>query len=152
MIRRTPLKRSTVPVKRTPVRKKRKGPPRRGPERDPARLAYVRGLPCICCWLVAWRASGRLYTAHLESVYMNCLNYAVQQETRTEAAHCGPHGISQKASDEHTIPLCSWEHHQFGPHSAHRLGKGFWSYWGLDRGELLKELQTGYEGHCGEAE
>ena len=38
-----------------------------------------------------------------------------------EAAHTGPHGLSQKSSDWSAIPLCA-RHHRTGNDSYHRLG------------------------------
>jgi len=38
-----------------------------------------------------------------------------------EAAHTGPHGLGQKASDLSAIPLCR-RHHRTGDDSYHRLG------------------------------
>lgn len=58
--------------------------------RDPKYRAFVRSFPCAVC--------GRHYGI--------------------EAAHTGPHGISQKASDLTCIPLCREDHrelHQVGP-------------------------------------
>ena len=38
-----------------------------------------------------------------------------------EAAHTGPHGLSQKSSDRSAIPLCA-RHHRIGDDSYHKLG------------------------------
>jgi len=38
-----------------------------------------------------------------------------------EAAHTGPHGLSQKSSDLSAIPLCA-RHHRTGDDSYHKLG------------------------------
>jgi hypothetical protein len=38
-----------------------------------------------------------------------------------EAAHTGPHGLSQKSSDLCAIPLCV-KHHRTGDDSYHKLG------------------------------
>jgi hypothetical protein len=38
-----------------------------------------------------------------------------------EAAHTGPHGLSQKSSDLSVIPLCA-RHHRTGDDSYHKLG------------------------------
>jgi hypothetical protein len=40
---------------------------------------------------------------------------------RIEAAHTGPHGLSQKSSDLSAIPLCA-RHHRTGDDSYHKLG------------------------------
>src|SRR5512142_103221 len=63
------------------------------PIRDPRYLAWIRTLPCIVC------ASTR----------------------RIEAAHVGPHGLGQKASDRSTVPLCP-KHHRTADDSYHHLG------------------------------
>jgi hypothetical protein len=54
LIRRTALKRST-----TPVRRRRKGPPRRGRVVDPLYLAWLHTQPgCVC--------GGRTHSVHLK--------------------------------------------------------------------------------------
>ncbi len=55
------------------------------PVRNPQYRAFIRRLPCVAC------GSTR----------------------RVEAAHTGPHGIGQKASDLQTIPLCPYCHQKF---------------------------------------
>jgi hypothetical protein len=63
------------------------------PARHPEYLQWIRTLPCSVC-----------------------------QTTRAvEAAHTGPHGLSQKSSDLSAIPLCVW-HHRAGDDSYHKLG------------------------------
>jgi hypothetical protein len=63
------------------------------PIRNPAYLRWIRSLPCLVC-----------------------------RTTRAvEAAHTGPHGLSQKSSDLSAIPLCG-RHHRTGDDSYHRLG------------------------------
>jgi hypothetical protein len=63
------------------------------PIRQPEYLQWIRTLPCSVC-----------------------------RATRTvEAAHTGPHGISQKSSDWSAIPLCA-RHHRTGDDSYHKLG------------------------------
>jgi hypothetical protein len=52
------------------------------PVRDDAYLRWIRSWPCLVC----------------------------STRRRIEAAHTGPHGIGQKASDTSCIPLCA-EHH-----------------------------------------
>ena len=64
------------------------------PERDWQYLRYIRTYPCVVC-----AASGR----------------------KVEAAHVGPHGLGQKASDLQSIPLCG-RHHRTGQDSLHKLG------------------------------
>ena len=63
------------------------------PIRHPGYLQWIRTLPCSVC-----------------------------QTTRAvEAAHTGPHGLSQKSSDLWAIPLCA-RHHRIGDDSYHKLG------------------------------
>lgn len=63
------------------------------PARNPRYLHWIRTLPCAVC-----RATRAV-----------------------EAAHTGPHGISQKSSDLSAIPLCA-SHHRTGLDSYHKLG------------------------------
>jgi hypothetical protein len=63
------------------------------PVRNPGYLRWIRSLPCSVC-----------------------------RTTRgVEAAHTGPHGLSQKSSDLSAIPLCA-RHHRTGDDSYHKLG------------------------------
>jgi hypothetical protein len=63
------------------------------PVRNPGYLQWIRTLPCSVC-----------------------------RTTRAvEAAHTGPHGLSQKSSDLSAIPLCV-RHHRSGDDSYHKLG------------------------------
>lgn len=63
------------------------------PVRDREYLAFIRKLCCVVC------GSYRL----------------------VEAAHFGPHGMGQRASDLDVLPLCL-KHHRTGPQSYHTLG------------------------------
>ena len=63
------------------------------PVRNPGYLKWIRTLPCSVC----------------------------HTTRQIEAAHTGPHGISQKSSDLSAIPLCP-RHHRTGNDSYHRLG------------------------------
>ena len=94
MIRSAPLRHTPVP--------KRRSKPRRGRERDPKYLAWLRTKPCFICRL------DRLV-----------------QTSPTEAAHVGVRGLGQKCNDREAVPLCG-EHHRTGPDSHHQRGKGFW--------------------------
>src|ERR1039458_829658 len=124
--RRVPLRRSVplprgLPPKRiVPVRKMRSRP-RRGPDRSPEYLAWIRTLGCVVC------------------------SRASRGATVVEAAHTnalGPRGIGQKTSDFSAIPLCSG-HHRENPNSYHRLGEpGFSHKHGIDLKELVLRLQS----------
>ena len=63
------------------------------PVRSPGYLRWIRTLPCSVC----------------------------RTTRQIEAAHTGPHGISQKSSDLSAIPLC-FKHHRTGADSYHKLG------------------------------
>ena len=134
LIRRVPLRRTVpprrsappksgaTPRRRVPVRRIRPRP-RRGPERCPEYLAWIRTLGCAVCS----RVSG-------ESIFV-------------EAAHTnalGPRGMSQKTSDFSAIPLCS-AHHRKDSDSYHRLGEvGFAKEHGLNLEEVVRALNDSY--------
>ena len=63
------------------------------PVRNESYLRWIRTLPCAVC----------------------------RTSRFVEAAHTGPHGISQKSSDLSAIPLCA-RHHRTGYDSYHKLG------------------------------
>ena len=63
------------------------------PIRNPGYLQWIRSLPCSVC----------------------------RTRRAVEAAHTGPHGLSQKSSDLCAIPLCE-RHHRTGNDSYHKLG------------------------------
>ena len=114
-----------------PIPRKR-AKPRRGPVVDPKYRAFVRTFPCVACFggLMADEDFGPLE--------------AVLQGSRTECAHVGLRGLSQRCSDRETLPLCRAEHHQHGPESHHKLGKRFWAFHGLDRPALIAEANQRY--------
>jgi len=98
--RSTPFPQGLPPKRRVPVYKKRFRP-RRGADRSPDYLAWIRTLPCVVCS----RVSGG--TIVIVAAHTNAL---------------GPRGLSQKTSDFSAIPVCS-AHHQHGPDSYHWLGE-----------------------------
>jgi len=63
------------------------------PIRNPGYLQWIRALPCSVC----------------------------RTMRAVEAAHTGPHGLSQKSPDLSAIPLCV-KHHRTGKDSYHKLG------------------------------
>ena len=65
----------------------------RKPVRDSKYRSFLRRFPCVVCQSTRW----------------------------IEAAHFGPHGIGQKASDLDGLPLCA-HCHRVSPKSYHRLG------------------------------
>jgi hypothetical protein len=83
------------------------------PIRDPKYLAWIRTLPCSI---------------------RDCRARIV------EAAHTGPHGLAQKASDRGAIPLCP-RHHRTGDDSYHRLGpRKFQQVHGISIREIVERL------------
>jgi hypothetical protein len=85
------------------------------PARDPKYLAWIRSLPCSVPGCHA---------------------------TYIEAAHTGPHGMSQKSSDHSAIPLCG-RHHRRGADSYHALGPArFQQRHSIDIQELVKRLNA----------
>jgi len=108
------------------------------PARDPKYLAWIRTLPCVCCdppGVLAELFPGR----------------GIPDQYPTEVAHVGDRGLGQKCSDLQTIPLCAY-HHRTGPESHHRLGNRFWSKWGINKEELIANLNQRYQQESGRAE
>ena len=118
--RSAPLSRGLPPQRRVPVRKKRFRP-RRGPDRSPEYLAWIRTLGCVVCARVSGGA------------------------TVVEAAHTntlGRRGMGQKTSDFSAIPLCA-DHHRENLDSYHRLGEQEFSRkHGLTLPELVRALRS----------
>jgi len=120
--------------RRTPILARREAPRRvsapaprikEGREEDPAYLAWVRTLPCICC-----RHEGRAQTSRTEAHHIR----------RKADGTC--YGTSQKAHDREAIPLCSGSHHWNGVHCASTLSHhAFESTYGNER-DLLAETHT----------
>jgi len=117
--RSVPLERGLPPKRRVPVRKKR-FQPRRGPDRSPEYLSWIRTLGCAVCSRVSGGA------------------------TVVEAAHTnvlGPRGMGQKTTDFSAIPLCSG-HHRENLDSYHLLGETEFSHkHGIDLKDLVLRLQ-----------
>jgi len=118
--RSVPLQRGLPPKRRVPVRKNRYQP-RRGPDRSPDYLAWIRTLECVVCARVS------------------------RESTAMEAAHTnvlGPRGMGQKTTDFSAIPLCA-AHHRQNLDSYHLLGEqGFSHKHGIDLKELVLRLQN----------
>jgi hypothetical protein len=127
--RSVPLPRGRPPKRRVPVRKMRLRP-RRGPDRSPDYLAWMRTLPCIVCSRVSGGATV------IEAAHTNVL---------------GPRGIGQKSSDFSAIPLCA-AHHRENLDSYHVLGEKEFSHeHGIDLKDLVLRLQSRFW-HQGVAE
>ncbi len=83
------------------------------PARNARYRAWIGSLPCAAC-------------GTLQNV---------------EAAHTGPHGFGEKASDYTCIPLCA-EHHRTGPDALHKIGpERFQRRFSLDISQLVARLK-----------
>jgi hypothetical protein len=89
--------------------------------RDAAYVAFIRSQPCCVC-----------------------LRWKMKQTTRTEVAHIGLRGLSQKSPDRETIALCSL-HHRTGSTSHHRLGVRFFRFHGLNREIMVAHYQDSFK-------
>ena len=116
--RSVPLPRGLPPKRIVPVRKMRLQP-RRGPDRSPGYLAWIRTLGCVVCA----RFNGA--STVVEAAHTNAL---------------GSRGMGQKTSDFSAIPLCA-AHHRENLDSYHRLGEnGFSHKHGIDLKDSCFEL------------
>lgn len=104
----------------------------RKPLRDPEYKAWIRTLPCVVCAL--WEIP--YHQDQMEAIREFPNWKAYYQTSDTEAAHSGPHGISQKAPDSSCLPLCA-EHHRTEVDSYHSLGPKFFAHHGLKEREIL---------------
>lgn len=89
----------------------------RKPARSPKYLAWIRTLACLLC----------------------------RTRVGVEAAHSGPHGISQKAPDTSALPLCA-QCHRIDKFSYHALGVKFFKTHRLaPREELVMAYSLAYK-------
>lgn len=89
------------------------------PERDWRYLKFIKQFPCCACG---------------------------QKPRWIEAAHVGPHGLGQKASDKNALPLCP-KCHRTGPNALHRIGPvKFQALHGISFAELIVYFQGMYQG------
>ena len=102
--------------------------------KDPAYLAWLHTLPCCVC------ESMRQTLA--EAGFPE--SSIPQQSSPTEAAHCGPRGMSQKCPDREALPICR-EHHREGQFCQHAMGRFFFQHFDLDRDALLAMFQARYD-------
>ncbi len=94
--------------------------------RDFAFMAWIKFQQCIVC--------ESQHQPNFNAVY---------------AHHAGHRAFARKADDRTCIPLC-WRHHDRGSsQSIHALGKRFWVTYGLDRTQVIAELNERYELECG---
>lgn len=96
----------------------------KGPARDSAFLARIRGLPCLIC-------------------------VPGQQTAPTEAHHpkgLFPRTMGKRISDHTCCPLCRW-HHQDGPDALHKTGDeaGWWERMGVDPLAFIRSSREGRE-------
>ena len=123
--RENPLQYVPPPRRIVPIPKKRLTP-RRGPDRCPDYLAWIRTLDCVVCSRVADGSPAA------EAAHTNAL---------------GPRGLSQKSSDFSAIPLCAG-HHRENPDSYHRLGEQqFMRVHQIDLTGLVRSLNQGWSRH-----
>jgi hypothetical protein len=128
--------RSRKPIRRSPIRHK---PRRRQSGDNPAYRAFVRTFGCVACFGGLIR-SDEEYWVWGTNLLVG-FSMKPRQTSKTECAHVGHRGLSQKCPDCESLPLCRVEHHRIGPESHHKLGKRFWSFHGLDRAESIKQMQ-----------
>lgn len=93
--------------------------------------------------------SYRSWIASLNCIVPGCTSVNLHKWTAagawTEAAHTGPHGISQKASDYSCVPICHW-HHLESRDSYHKLGeRKFEAHHRISIKEIVKVLRARYE-------
>ncbi len=111
---------------------------------DQSYFAYVRSFPCVICWLLEWRRDGKPEN-NIEALFVLRSQFdAPPQASPTEAAHVGDGSTGVKCDDRDVAPLCGLEHHREGKLSQHKLRKGFWAYWGIDREKLIAELRADF--------
>lgn len=134
--RRSALKRSWSPIKRTRLNRSKKASPRRvaNERKFKARRRVWRAQKGH------WPAVDAKYREWLKT--QPCVVSAargVPQKSKTEVAHVGLRGAAQKCSDYEALPLSREFHRRGYPESHHTLGKRFWVYHGLDRQTLIDE-------------
>jgi hypothetical protein len=101
--------------------------------KDPLYLHWIGTLPCCVC------------QAHIDRAEESGNYVSWEQKTRTERAHLGPHGLSQKVPDRRVVPLCGY-HHRDAAASLHALGpKVFWMLHSLNPEELITEYNRRFD-------
>jgi len=90
------------------------------PIRSEAHKRWIRTLPCVIASCGRISKGGKLCRG------------------RVEAAHTGPHGMDQKASDLDTIPACMIHHDELGGPGGRRA---FEEKYGLNINEILERLK-----------
>jgi hypothetical protein len=129
----------TCGMKRTPMKKR---PRKTQPGDDPQYEAWIRTLPCFCCFVSQYK-DGQIKAYILSGGDAGDLPRF--QQSRTECAHLGDRGLGALCPSRETGPLCM-EHHREGVDSHHgRVGKGFWKHHGIQRKKLFEILHEIYE-------
>lgn len=105
--------------------------------KDPVYLVWLHTLPCVVCQFSVVAVSSNASTMEITVSLMT-------QSSRTEAAHVGARGLSQKCSDREALPICK-DHHTERRDSAHKLQKTFWAHHGLDKEVLIAEYNRKYK-------
>ena len=104
--------------------------------KHPLYLHWIHTLPCCVC---------QSHIERCEDININQSRTQWTQTTKTEAAHLGPRGLSQKVPDRRVVPLCGY-HHRDAVASLHALGpKVFWMLHGLDPEELIRSFNARFE-------
>lgn len=130
-------------ARKVQVKRRRTTPRRSSRVLNSAYLDFIASLPCRICYaeLYLWM-EGTLSLAEVREMGQQVYG---RQKSRTEVAHVGERGASQKCPDSETVPLCH-EHHRTGKDAHHGpLGKGFWEHHGLERDQVIRQLNEAYE-------
>jgi hypothetical protein len=123
-MKRTPLKRSGLPARRTPIKAKRSKPRRTTVLRD---REYLDWLTCAVCEACVAQSAVSDMKPGWSRVWC-------------DPAHGPSSGTGVKGPDSGAIPLCR-EHHT----EQHQIGwKAFQSKWKLSRAKIARELYSSY--------
>ena len=119
MIRRKPLPRSTKPIARNARPKAKRAAPRRGPERDPGYLEFLRERGWCTACVSAYRSLPPSLVPYMD--WAAC--------GRVDPAHGPANGMGSKGHDSGAIPLGRVHHRE-----QHRIGwPAFEAKYGIDR-------------------
>lgn len=119
-------------------------PIRRHPRRikatdSPIYRDWIASLPCLICFRELY-LQGLMFDL-IEADRLALRQPSSIQQSPTECAHVGVRGLGQKCPDRQTVPLCA-EHHRTGKSAHHVLGRNFWTFHGLDRDQLIRQLNS----------
>lgn len=95
-------------------RKRWAGIKQQRPERNAKYLAFARTVGCVVCAQSCINCDLGWPVGIAYHVASNGNRWACGQQTKSQACHMGPHGISQKASDYTAIPMCQAHHEKIG--------------------------------------